>query len=355
VLTPTPTSNQIELNASSPRGFLINRWIIGRTGSAPTRTTSMLWNGGAPGVVVRPQPDGSLVITAADLVWTVSAAGQVSGVLAGTTVVASGPTIMALATDGSTSQQLTEANDESYGPWTAPLSGWTPTGKPAYTVDPAGLAAAVNISGRYHTTAHASMALRFDSAGGLTVNFTLSWDAGATPIRQLGVVFELPNAMTNLSWDRKGQFSYYPPDAIGRLHAVDVTPQPCPSFFQPCGTGPNNIAPLWKQDANPLGSNDFRSTKANVMQFELCGSKGCFRMVSPHGAHHGRAWLTQGTPTVSMLGATLSNEGGNPFGRGDHILPSLVLDKGSTVSGSVAFVRRLHLLCVGRFQRCVLV
>lgn len=337
-LSGLPSGAQmVEVNATSPRGFLINRWIVGSIPVPPAP-------GSATTVHLQRHLDGSAIITVGSLTWAVDTNGSVSASFGGASspVVARGPTVMALAVDGSTSTQLTEANDMSYGPWTDPLDGWVVSGKPTYSQSGFGAAVVANVSGSYGSLATASFGLVFDGSQGLSVDVFLEWHGPKRDVRQFGVVFDLPRGVESLSWVRRTQWSVYPPDAMGRPRGVGVTPKPsteivpCPD----CPEGPAIPTHAWKDDTTPLGSNDFRGTKANATFFELCGSggTGCFAMSASasQGDRHGRAWLNQNSPFVSVLAASVSSEGGNPFSA-ERVLPGLTLSPGSHADVSFTF------------------
>lgn len=109
----TAATKRVEINVTSPRGFLLNTWRLGSTPAVAgwpedsilsPSTQAGARSGGGEGrrggvarVVVRVNTDGSLAITAGGVAWAVSASGSVSATLGQTPLVAAGPSLMVLA------------------------------------------------------------------------------------------------------------------------------------------------------------------------------------------------------------------------------------------------------------------
>jgi hypothetical protein len=68
---------------------------------------------------------------------------------------------------------------------------------------------------------------------------------------------------------------------------------------------------LWKDDANELGSNDFRSTKRNILWASLTNKDGTKVTVLSDGRQASRTWLQE--DLVHWLIADYSNNGSEPF------------------------------------------
>jgi hypothetical protein len=262
----TSRTRRIELNVTSPRGYLVNTWHIGGAPAAAAPISKLpsspVTDGG--GVTVTPHADGSLTVSASGSVtWTVSAAGSVSAKAGagGAQIVDAGPTLMVLAIAPNDFTQLTEQNDRSYGPWTDTLSGWAASERPSFQM--VGGRAVVTIKGQYVAQAGGEFTLTFDAGGGMAVAFAFEWQGAATNPRQIGVVFDLPSGIEWLSWQRQGQFSYYSPDDIGvsnlRCVCVHTGAYPPPSTGPPfcCtepGTAPNfccSATSEWTCDRSP--------------------------------------------------------------------------------------------------------
>ena len=91
----------------------------------------------------------------------------------------------------------------------------------------------------------------------------------------------MPKECNILQWDRRGEWSVYPADHIGRLRGT------APAFPHH-----DNVVPPtrpWSQDMSPMGSNDFRSTKRHIHWAAIHGSEGQGTLVESDGRQHVRA------------------------------------------------------------------
>lgn len=147
--------------------------------------------------------------------------------------------------------------------------------------------------------------------------------------RQYGLVIYLPRSFDTLSWSRRGQWTAYPKNHIGR----------------PVGTAkalsPDHAAVLrkppawdWMDDQNALGSNDFRSTKANVLWAVLSAPDGHGLMLSSDGRQAVRAFLDG--DRVGWLIADFSTGGGDIFFAPHHRMDDRPLAPGDTISGKIS-------------------
>ena len=99
------------------------------------------------------------------------------------------------------------------------------------------------------------------------IAFTVT-EKGKCDPRQIGVVFGLPGECQTLSWRRKAFWSSYPDDHIGR-------PQGTATAFENglplSGLAGPRVEPnwSWSRDGSKHGTNDFRSTKMNVIEASL--------------------------------------------------------------------------------------
>ena len=350
VFTPAlPASvKAIELNATFG-GMLVNTWHLGSAQMRFEKHMQQQQRGSLrSSISVHPRQDGSITITLANhpaLVWTVMADGSMSASYNQKPLIKSGPTLLVLAIDGTTSTQLSESNDRGYGPWTEPLLNWTSSSLFSWKVDPISQSYVdVNITGAYYQQAQGLFLLRFHGNGSLHVSWDFMWTSTTSVnARQIGIVFDLARRIERLSWDRLGQFSFFGPTQIGRNVGKDVLPEACDNFFGESGGACGRSSKTeWRSDSNPLGSNDWRSTKSRVLRYSVCGtgnnsssSDGCIVLLS-NGSHHGRVWLAQPplAEGVRFLAAVLTNEGGNPFSR-EPVLPHITVKKGEHVRGSI--------------------
>lgn len=147
---------------------------------------------------------------------------------------------------------------------------------------------------------------------------------------QYGMLFQLPKTYDALNWKRKGEFTTYAPEDIARnsgtaklnakwLPAVE-------EFGKPA-------AKLWKDDANELGSNDFRSTKQNILQAQLSnGNNGI--LIQSNGKQASRSWLQD--EKIQLLVADYWNNGSEPF-YDSPFTDGRTNIKGKMLKGSVNF------------------
>ncbi len=151
--------------------------------------------------------------------------------------------------------------------------------------------------------------------------------------RQTGLVFTLPGGFQELSWERTGQWNYYPDDQIGRLKGTTPARNAC---LMSGPAGPAARPSLgWMHDQNEWGTNDFRSTKMNISKASL--SDGTSRVtVSSDGSQSIRCWLDGGV--TRMLVAGYSNMGAEGFFRGHAAQVDRPLKAGDIVEGTI----RLH-------------
>ncbi len=190
----------------------------------------------------------------------------------------------------------------------------------------------VEVNASYHRGAEGKLIYYFspDDAG-VRLDYEVTLGEDVRP-RQYGMLFQLPPSMRELRWDRRGEFSVYPADDIARLR----------------GTAVLNARPLyeteawretprgnWKDDANILGSIDFRSSKKQIKEARLTDGDGNGIRVRGRGEQTVRAWLQDGR--IQFLVADYDNTGSEPFYGKPFTNERITLKKGQTVKGSVMF------------------
>ncbi len=153
-------------------------------------------------------------------------------------------------------------------------------------------------------------------------------------LRQWGISFTLPRTMTTLDWKRKGLWSVYPTDHIGRSEGTAKLFYDHPL----CGLAGPSSKPTWSysQDQNQFGSNDFRSTKRNVYIANLRSEGGAGLSVISDGLQHLRCWKID--DNIHMLIAEYDNPGSERFLRNfvDHASKfDQPLKQGQKISGQI--------------------
>jgi hypothetical protein len=145
--------------------------------------------------------------------------------------------------------------------------------------------------------------------------------------RQYGLVFYLPKEFQTLRWARRGQWSIYPDNHIGRTEGTARAVVPGAEFkFR---AAPSHD---WKDDMNELGSADFRSTKQNIFWSALTSKKGYGLMLQSDGRHSSRAFLER--DRIGFLAADFSTGGGDLFYAEHHKADDRPLGKGDKMKGT---------------------
>ncbi len=153
-------------------------------------------------------------------------------------------------------------------------------------------------------------------------------------LRQWGISFSLPQTMTTLDWKRKGLWSVYPADHIGRTEGTAKVRYDHPL----CGLAGPPVKPTWSysQDQNKFGSNDFRSTKRNIYNATLRSEGGSGLQLISDGLQHLRCWKMD--ENVHMLIAEYDNPGSERFLRDfvDHASKfDQPLKQGQKITGQI--------------------
>jgi beta-galactosidase len=167
-----------------------------------------------------------------------------------------------------------------------------------------------------------------DDAGNVEVAYSFTYQGPDMTCREIGLEFELPPACDRLQWDRKSEYSYYPPDHIGRPIGEAVA-HPAVAQTVPPGDRPYGL------DDHVWGCNDFRSTKRNVYTASLTDSLGQGIKVFGGGTQHIR--VSAGTHEMHLK--VLDYYGGTSwtYQEGFHYGPGRTVKKGEVLSGTVRF------------------
>lgn len=189
----------------------------------------------------------------------------------------------------------------------------------------------VNVAQSYLGGDKGKIAYLFGSDGRIGVSYEITVAKAVNP-RQYGIVLQLPKQMENLAWTRNGEFSVYPEDDIARpegmtrlnarkLHEVEAWRE------VPQGA--------WKDDANIMGSVDFRSTRTRIVEASLTDDVGQGVAVHGDGKQALRCWLQDGR--IQMLVADYNNRGAEPFYSSPFTEGRISVGKGDTLKGKIEF------------------
>lgn len=178
------------------------------------------------------------------------------------------------------------------------------------------------------------IAYRFLPDGRIETTYEITSAKAADP-RQYGLVMQLPRAMENLSWRRDAEFSVYPDDDIARPEGtarLNARKQYEAEAWREVPQG------AWKDDANAMGSVDFRSTRTNILSAALADASGHGIVLHGDGRQALRCWLQDGR--VQMLVADYNNGGSERFYSAPFTDGRIRIEKGDTLTGKLTFELR---------------
>lgn len=187
-------------------------------------------------------------------------------------------------------------------------------------------------TGHYGSEFDGGFTISMDSAEHVEINYHFHHPGGEVIAREIGLTFEVPLSCDTLTWDRDAEWSYYPPDEIGRPSGTAAahvrSKQSKPFCNRP-----------FSQDDHAWGCNDFRSTKRNIYWASLTDRAGAGIRVISNGKQHVRATVGPRSIALHVLdyyggSATGTPEWDDTYGVGR------VVHTGETLSGTV----RLELL-----------
>ena len=168
----------------------------------------------------------------------------------------------------------------------------------------------------------------FLSNGELIIDYQMESKIEINP-RQWGLVFDIDAQMSYLQWDRKGLWSWYPKNHIGRTKGKS---QAFPKHEKPdLSKAPQND---WADDFNDLGSNDFRSTKENIYWASLTTKEGVGITVLSDASQAFRAFINA-DKNISFLVASYSTGGGDLFFSDHYQDERKPLKIGDKIGGSI--------------------
>jgi beta-galactosidase len=118
-------------------------------------------------------------------------------------------------------------------------------------------------------------------AGDLVLTYDLKYSGPDLHAREIGIRLGIPPWMSILYWERKGEWSAYPEDHIGRNLGQAQIHSSVARTVPPAGA--------FSQDDAPVGTNDFRSTKRYFTRAVLAGPDGYGLSILSDGRQHVRA------------------------------------------------------------------
>jgi beta-galactosidase len=245
----------------------------------------------------------------------------------GDSILSAGPELMVLALNGKGDTQMTE----KMKPVTPDTSVRAEHKVENVSLQQSDNAATITVTDSYDI-AKGGYKLTIDSSGMMSIDYDYQMTADVKP-RQYGMVMTFPGSFNQLHWRRKGTWTVYPDDHIARLKGV------ADAFVgvDLSGTAGPVSKPNypWRHDTNKLGTNDFRSTKENVLKVYLSNSKINGPVLISDANQHVRCWL-EGKKT-RMLIAEYNNPGSGWYFRSHAAVEDKPLKSGDKIRGSIRF------------------
>ncbi len=263
----------LRIDFRSRRGFVIDSCEIPVGARAVPESP---FQPAAPGAIVLREEAGRFVAAGPSVAWTIDkATGGIGADIDGFPILAGGPVLMLLP---QTSGPCVTDFSLDVKPLNDACSGWI--AESVRAVAEAGTVA-LTVKGRYKE-AVGGYTLRIDGAGKADVAYAFKVEDKIDP-RQWGLVLYLPRALDTLDWSRRGPWTVYPDNHIGRPRGTakalaggrDFRFRQAPDWD-------------WKDDQTALGSNDFRSTKADLDWAALTDARGRGLLVVPDEGATGR-------------------------------------------------------------------
>ncbi|MDR2980930.1 MAG: hypothetical protein LBV12_01640 [Puniceicoccales bacterium] len=162
----------------------------------------------------------------------------------------------------------------------------------------------------------------------VSVNYSYTLKKDINP-RQWGLVFTLPRSFDTLSWSGKGTWTTAPADSIGRATGTAKANPVVRNVVEEMGKDLSGTS--WAQDANALGTNDFRSTKAHIYNASLSNGTTAF-VIGSDGTACTRAWVDG--DSVKFLVAGFNTGGTDGFFQTHYSKERRPLKAGNKIEGS---------------------
>ena len=320
------SGKSVYLQFNSPLGFVVDeyRLPIGK----PAPAVKMLTKTRGDKIDVK-STDRQITVKAGTLAFKFDkqTGAIVEAVKNGNRILSAGPELMVLALNRGGDTQMTKQMKPVTSD-TAVRSGHKVENISLKQTD---CAAIITVTGSYDI-AKGGYELTIDSSGMMTIDYDYEMTADIKP-RQYGMVMTLPASFNKLHWLRKGMWTVYPEDHIARLEGV------ADAFVgvDLSGTaGPVSKPDYpWRHDTNKLGTNDFRSTKENVITAYLSNSKCSGPVLVSDGKQHVRCWVE--SEMTRMLVSEYNNPGSERFFRRHSRVEDKPLKSGDRIRGTISF------------------
>ena len=325
---------KLSLKFFSPRDFLIDSYLLPIGTSETSVPTSTIQAGE---ILQLLKDENNFVIKGGRFTWVID---QQTGLIQkaeidGQAVLIGGPTLMILPLTGG---KCEPTYHDDILPFTNTCSQWQASDVTArQSTD----GVEISVKGRYKE-ASGTYTMHINNKGELTVSYRFSYDGEIKQLqpmwgpleparlRQLGIVFDLAKSFDTLKWQRNALWTLYPEDHIGRAegHAKAFRNAGWPDIR-------THTEPPWpwSLDSNALGTNDFRSTKRNIIWASLKDANDYGILIRSNGRQSTRSYAEG--DRIRLLVAEYSTGGrdGVSFGHlGEEQRP---FEKGSVFEDSV--------------------
>ncbi len=316
----------IYLRFNSPLGFVVDEYLLPIGKPAPLKKAASTESGGK--IEVKSN-DKQITITSGGLVvkFDKQTGMIIEASKDGKRIVSTGPELMVLALNSGGDTQMTKQM-KTVSADTAVRAGHKVGNISVTSKDNT---VTITVSDSYDI-AKGGYTLTVGFGGTMVIDYDYEMTAGINP-RQYGMVMTLPGSFNKLNWRRKGIWTVYPEDHIARLEGS------AKAFVgsEFSGTAGPVAKPdyAWRHDTNELGTNDFRSTKENIVNASLTDPAGRGLVARSDGKQHIRCWV-EGDVT-RMLVSEYNNPGSERFFRSHAAVEDKPLKPGDRISGSIKF------------------
>jgi len=308
------------------RGELVDAYIlpIGNASPLPAETTAAPPSPSAPRLE---QNEKSFIVRANNAYWEFD---RKTGLL-----VAGGQSPRAASVVGGPSLAITPLELAPFGqisgpnvPLQPPAMNWVAS-KVEAQVEAGSVV--LRATGSYPDYSGAYTA-RIDGAGRLTLDYRFEFSGAEARVREIGLLFDAPATANVLHWKHRTQWSYYPDGHIGRPEGT--APAFRDSSAWPAAVWGQTPPWPWELDSTAEGTNDFRSSKFNILWASLTNAQNQGLRVDSDGRQSVRAWVDR--DRVRLLVSDFANGGSEVFLRNTHWTnDQKTLHKGDVISGTV--------------------
>ncbi|QMV71036.1 glycoside hydrolase family 2 [Sphingobacterium paramultivorum] len=319
-------NSQLYMKVVSPLGFVVDEYLFTVKPQAlqvhKSLKTTLVTKASTANITVSTKQN-SFVFDKSNGKVTVSNAK-------GTTLIQSGANLMLLPlnSEGRGIQML--GDDQNFEPYNPLCSNWV--AQSILLKESSADKVVIEVTGTY-AQAEGKLNYTVSNDGTFTVTYNFKLLQDVSP-RQIGLVFDIPKELDELSWDRVGYWSYYPQQHLGALQgrAKAFNPQRPISV----SAGPSEKPTWdWSEDQTTAGTNLFRATKQNIRSASLVAGDGRKINVLSNGQQHLRTWRDVHTDANKLLVADYINAGREGFLSSHAELDYRPLKRNDQVSGSI--------------------